>query len=114
MINIRDSGFYDPLRDARTAAWLERAYVVESQLDGKRASRPVGRPTGATDSRNARLENAIAAMRHALVAIAEVTEGHPLYMGEGRSEEDIEKEGGDAATFTELAYLARVALGVQA
>ena len=114
MINIRDSGFYDPLRDARTAAWLEKALVEENQQVGQRAPRLVGRPTGATDSRDARIENAIAAMRQALLAIAEVTEGHPLYMGEGRSEDDIEKEGGDAATLTELAYLARVALGVQA
>ena len=61
MINIRDSGFYDPLRDARTAAWLERAYVVESQLDGKRASRPVGRPTGASKGGTASLKRAILA-----------------------------------------------------
>ena len=60
-IKIRDSRFFDVLRDAGAADGMVRLHPVARQSDGNRSPRPVGRPPGASKGGTASLERAILA-----------------------------------------------------
>jgi hypothetical protein len=69
-----------------------------------------GAETNEENEANAILFSIAHGMARALESIAQTLEAHMLYMGKGLSVEDLEIEGGDAATVTWLAYEARKAL----
>lgn len=52
----------------------------------------------------------ITRMRAALLDIAVHTSDHPMFLGKGSTEEDMESEGGDAAFITMLYHTAKGAL----